>query len=66
MGTIPEYLRIKLPVFDIYGRTYERDFGKWKGIAGTSLILEIPRENYPALPAPKQAANFDLETRFAP
>ncbi len=54
----------KAPGFDIYGRTYERDFGKWKGIAGTSLRLKIPREIIQRF-LPEQAANFDLETRFA-
>ncbi len=52
------------PGFDIYGQTFERDFGKWKGVEGASLRLQLHPETIQRY-LPDQALTFDLETRFA-
>lgn len=52
------------PGFDIYGATYERDFGKWKGVTGTSLRIKLPPATIQTY-LPEQTHCFDLQTTFA-
>ena len=63
-GLKTQILENAAPGFDIYGASYERDFGKWKGKAGTSIRLSMTPEVIQRF-LPEQSTSFDLETLFA-
>jgi AraC-like DNA-binding protein len=49
--------------FDIYGATYERDYGRWEGEAGESITMRLPPSVFLRY-FQDEASNLDLETGY--
>jgi AraC-like DNA-binding protein len=62
-GATTREIQTTPPNFLVYGKTYERDFGRWKGTAGESITLRFPDtvlQRY----LKEDASNFDLDTSY--
>ena len=51
------------PLFDVFDKNYERDYGRWEGIPGTAIRVSLPASVIQRY-LPEQAYHFDLEPAY--